>query len=286
MLSIRLLICRFCALLVLSAAVVATPAQAGVLDKLFVPKARLWPHWVQHDPASNLTIDHSAWGSFLSANIKTSDDGVNRVDYGNVPAADRARLKAYIESMQAIRVSGYSREEQFAFWINLYNALTVDIVLDHYPVDSIRDIKLSAGWFSKGPWSKKLLQIDGKEVSLNDIEHRILRPMWQDPRIHYAVNCASIGCPNLITEPFTAKNSDRLLQAGAHDYINHPRGVRIENNRLHVSSIYVWFESDFGGEAGVIDHLQRYAEPKLAADLQNFEKIADNSYDWSLNDAN
>ncbi len=285
MLSIHLLIRRFCACLVLSAVVVTTPAQAGVLDKLFAPKARLWPHWVQHDPASNLTIDHSAWGSLLSANVKTNVDGVNRVDYGSVPAADRARLKAYIESMRAVRVSGYSREEQFAFWINLYNALTVDIVLDHYPVDSIRDIKLSAGLFSQGPWSKKLLQIDGKEVSLNDIEHRILRPIWQDPRIHYAVNCASIGCPNLITEPFTAKNSDRLLQSAARDYINHPRGVRIENNRLHVSSIYVWFESDFGGEAGVIGHLQQYAEPELAADLQNFEKIAGNSYDWSLNDA-
>lgn len=279
------LIRLFCALLVLSAAVVTVPAQAGVLDKLFAPKAKLWSHWTQHDPTSNLTIDHSEWGSFLSANVKTNADGVNRVDYGNVPAAARARLKAYIESMRVIRPADYSKEEQFAFWVNLYNALTVDVVLDHYPVESIRDIKLSRGLFSKGPWAKKLLIIEGKEVSLNDIEHRILRPVWQDPRIHYAVNCASIGCPNLLSQPFTADNAHQLLEKAARDYINHPRGASVEGGRLRVSSIYIWFEPDFGGNSsGVINHLKQYADDSLMSALEQVNKISGDGYDWSLND--
>lgn len=260
-------------------------AEAGVLEKLFAPKAKLWDYWVRHDNDSDGTIDHSAWASFLSTYVNRSPDGINRVDYGDVTDADRDSLNAYIDSMQSLTISGYSRPEQFAYWVNLYNAVTVDIILDHYPVNSIRDIKLSKGLLSKGPWSKKLLDIEGKELSLNDIEHRILRPIWRDPRIHYAVNCASIGCPNLMAEPYTAENTERLLDRGAEDYVNHSRGVRIDNGRLDVSSIYAWFESDFGGsDAGVIDHIKRYAEPALAKSLHGINGISGDDYDWSLND--
>ncbi len=250
------------------------PAEAGVLEKLFAPKAKLWDYWARHDNDSDGTIDHSAWASFLSAYVNRGPDGINRVDYGEVTEADRDSLNAYIDSMQSLTISAYSRPEQFAYWVNLYNAVTVDIILDHYPVKSIRDIKLSKGLLRKGPWSKKLLHVEGKELSLNDIEHRILRPVWQDPRIHYAVNCASIGCPNLMPEPYTAENTDRLLDLGAGDYVNHSRGVRIENGRLDVSSIYAWFESDFGGsDAGVIDHIKRYAEPALAKSLRGINGL-------------
>ena len=112
-----------------------------------------------------------------------------------------------------------------------------------------------------------------------------MRPIWRDPRIHYAVNCASLGCPNLLKTAFTAENTETLLETAAVDYVNHPRGARVEAGRLLTSSIYRWFKADFGGDdAGVIRHLRRYAAPELARELDGVDHIADDDYDWSLND--
>ena len=109
------------------------------------------------------------------------------------------------------------------------------MILEHYPVESIT--KISFSFFSFGPWDEELLTIEGEELSLNDIEHRILRPIWQDPIIHYALNCASMGCPNLQPLAFTAKNTDSLLETGASEYINHPRGAKKEDKKLWLSKI-------------------------------------------------
>ena len=184
----------------------------------------------------------------------------------------------------AVPISRYSRDEQLAYWINLYNALTVQAVLDDYPVESIRKISISPGLFSIGPWDRKLIRIEGEDLTLNDIEHRILRPIWQDPRIHYAVNCASISCPNLMPTAFTGANADELMTAGAREYINSPRGVTVRNGRLYVSSIYDWFDDDFGGtDARVIAHLREYASPALDAKLARISRISGDDYDWDLN---
>lgn len=159
------------------------------------------------------------------------------------------------------------------------------VVLDHYPVKSIRDIKISPGLFSSGPWGAKLLTIQGQKVSLDDIEHRILRPLWKDNRVHYAVNCASLGCPNLQTEAYTPENSEALLDKGAREYVNHPRGVHLTGDRLHLSSIYDWFQADFGGgEAGILGHLQKYADPGLAERLKKFKGGTSYGYDWRINE--
>lgn len=250
------------------------------------PKADLWERWARHDPASTRTIDHGAWDALVKAHVVPGADGIHRVAYGRFPAADRAALAGYLAALQGTAVDGLARDEQRAFWINLYNALTVSVVLDRHPVDSIRDIRISPGLFAVGPWGKKLATVAGEALSLDDIEHRILRPVWRDPRIHYAVNCASLGCPNLPREAFTAANTERLLAEGARAYVNHPRGARVENGRLTVSSIYVWFREDFGGsDAGVIAHLRAYAAPPLAAALAGVTRIAGDTYDWSLNEA-
>ena len=173
-----------------------------------------------------------------------------------------------------------------AYWINLYNALTVDTVLNHYPVGSIRDISISPGLFNRGPWDRKLVTVEGQALSLNDIEHRILRPIWHDPRIHYAVNCASLGCPNLANTAYDGSHLDAMLDAAARAYVNNPRGAAVHDGKLTVSSIYRWYEADFGStDAGVIAHLKRYAEPPLAAALNGISAIADDHYDWRLNDA-
>ena len=254
------------------------------IEALFAPSAELWERWTANDPAATRSIDHGAWDRFLKAYVGASDDGVNRVAYGRVSGSDGLGLKRYIAGLAAEPVSRLSRAEQLPLWINLYNALTVKLVLDHYPVKSIHDIDISPGWFASGPWDKKLIEIEGEKISLNDIEHRILRPIWRDPRIHYAVNCASIGCPNLGTDAFTATNAEGLLSQAAHLYVNHPRGARIEDGELVVSSIYVWFQEDFGGDdKGVIAHLARYARAELKAGLAKAQKIGDFGYDWALN---
>ena len=251
------------------------------------PKAELWARWQKHDPASRQKIDHSAWDKFLNQFVVAPHpSGINRVRYQTVTAVDIKGVKSYLQSMQALTISTYNRYEQKAFWINVYNALTVDLILSRYPVASIRDINIAPGLFERGPWGAKLLTIEGEKLSLDDIEHRILRPIWKDNRIHYAVNYASLGCPNLQPEAYTAENTDALLERGAREFINHPRGVSIQKGRLQVSSIYVWFQEDFGGDpAELMEHWQEYADPPLADALQKYSGGLAHGYDWRLNGA-
>jgi len=123
-------------------------------------------------------------------------------------------------------------------------------------------------------------------MSLDDIEHETMRPTFRDPRVHYAVNCASIGCPNIWPRAWRAATLDRALDEAAAAFVNHPRGVAVlPDGRLRVSSIFTWFREDFGGdEAGVLAHLRRHAAPALAGRLQG-ATIAGDAYDWALNDA-
>ena len=254
------------------------------LSALAAPKADLWERWVVHDAASTQVIDHGDWDELLKRYI-AADAGLNRFAYGKVSKADRKALDAYVAQLQAATVSKLNRSEQRALWINLYNATTIQTVLAHYPLESILKIDISPGLFSSGPWGKKLLEVEGEAVSLDDIEHRILRPIWKDPLIHYTVNCASVGCPNLVNTAYTADNFTELATTNARAYINSPRGAVVEKGKLRVSSIYVWFQSDFGGkDKAVIEHFKQYAEPTLAGQLSGIKKISKDYYDWSLNE--
>ena len=261
-------------------------AAGAALPAAAAPDAELWPRWQAHDAGATATIDHGAWAAFLERYLVVRADGANRVRYAAVSEADRDNLDGYIHRLAGVEISRYSRPVQFAYWVNLYNALTVDVVLDHYPVDSIRDIDISPGWFASGPWGAELIEVEGTALTLNDIEHRILRPIWQDPRIHYAVNCASIGCPDLRPEPYTAERLDRQLDAAARSYVNDPRGADVDGGALTVSKIFTWYQEDFGGsDAGVIRHLRQYADAELRAQLSDVDEIDDSRYDWTLNDA-
>lgn len=260
-------------------------ASCSSLESIAAPRARLIStHWLQNDPGSSQRLDHSVWSQYLTTYVVAGDDGINRIAYGRVDATGRALLDAYIQMLEATGVSHLSRSEQLAYWINLYNALTTQVVVRHYPVRSIRDI--DGGLFGTGPWDEKLVTVEGERLSLDDIEHGILRPIWHDPRIHYALNCASISCPKLQPIAFTSANVERLLDEGARAYVNSSRGARIASGRLIVSSIYVWYREDFGsGETAVVDHLRQYAAPPLAAALAAFRKPDDDAYDWRLIDA-
>tara|TARA_A100001037_G_scaffold142723_1_gene129293 strand:- start:3431 stop:4276 length:846 start_codon:yes stop_codon:yes gene_type:complete len=254
------------------------------LEALLAPNADPWPRWEKHDPESTRTIDHTAWDAILKSYVRASPDGVNRFAYSRISASDIKQLHAYIRHIAALPISAFNRWEQLAYWINLYNALTIQVIVTHYPVGSVRQINLGDGDYSDGPWKPKLIKVEDEKLSLNDIEHRILRPNWTDPRIHYALNRASIGSPNLRRDAFVGETVNRALESAARDFINNARGVLIDDGKLIISSIYVWFWPDFGSsEKSILEHLRRYAGPTLRSKLNRMDTIADHRFDWDLN---
>jgi hypothetical protein len=237
--------------------------------------------------------DLASYADLLARYVVQSDDGINRVDYAAWHASpkNRQELAAFIANQSRLTPSTMKPSERFAFWTNLYNALTLAVVLDAYPVNSIKDIKSKGRLFDfkgfLGPWRTKLVTVEGRRMSLDDIEHGTMRPEFRDPRIHYAVNCASIGCPNLLVRPWQASSLEADLDEAARAYINHPRGVTVRSDgALKVSSLYKWYAEDFGStDASTIGHLRRYAGEPLAARLAAATRIAADDYDWSLNDS-
>ncbi len=227
-------------------------------------------------------LRHQVWDGLLKTYVVESPDGVNRFRYGALKSSadDVAALDTYLGSFEELDFEALSRDEQYAAWVNIYNALTVKHMIERYPVKSIR-----SGYIT-GPWKRVKTVVDGAAISLDAIEHKVLRSM-ADGRVHYAINCASYGCPNLRRDAWVAETLDEDLDAAARAYINHPRGVTVrERGGLLVSHIYKWFKQDFGGnEAGVIAHLLEFAEPDLAARIEANAKIRKYQYDWSLNDA-
>ena len=226
----------------------------------------------------------ASWDNLLAKYVRPGGDGLNRVDYAawKDNSADMSALNAVVNAFAAMSVSTLPKAEQFCVWANLYNALTLQVVLGRFPVRSIRDIKSSP--LAMGPWKDKRITVQGKRLSLDDIEHNILRKQWREPRVHYAVNCASIGCPNLLRRGWRAETLEAELTSAARAFINSPRGVRVVRaGQVRVSSIYQWFKVDFGNsDAGVLAHLRQYAAPALAAQLVN-ARIVGHDYDWSIN---
>ena len=237
-----------------------------------------------HTPGSTKTVDNSAFDEILKEYRHLSADNISLIDYANLKRQGRDTLSRYIDHLANSSVDDLSRDEQFTYWGNFYNALTLKVIIDHYPVASIRDIDISPGFFSNGPWGAKLVTVMGEDLSLDDMEHRILRPIWRDPRVHYVVNCASMGCANIQAHAWQAKSLYRDLNTAAGDYVNHPRGASVIDGRLQVSTIYSWFEEHFDVEGGVIPHLRRYGSDGLIRRLAGIERIADYEYDWTLND--
>lgn len=264
------------------AAIAAAMALAMAVQAAAAPASKLVDaYWQGQGDAA--PPGHADWDAFLDRYLVAGDDGINLLAYGRVDGEGRALLDGYLAEMQALDPTALGRDDQYAYWVNLYNAATVAVVLDAWPVKSIRRI---GGFLSGGPWDRDAVRVAGRDLSLNDIEHGILRPIWQDARIHYAVNCASLGCPNLALRAYQGATLERDLDAAAKDYVNHPRGASVGDGRLKVSSIYHWYKVDFGdSDAGVIAHLGAYAEPGLAAALAGVDRVDGHDYDWSLNEA-
>lgn len=283
---------RFTSFAVLLAFVLLIPAGAvpasaqSAIERSFVPKARLDdPFWTQHDETSQVAVDHGAWDDFLAKYVNPDKNGVNRVAYGRVNTADKKALSDYLKSLESVNVAKLNRNEQFAYWVNFYNASTVSIALAHYPIESIRDVKKNALDFL-GPFNDEIAKVNGRTLTLNTIESGIVRPIWKDPRLHYAFNCAAITCPNLAEKAYRGATLDADLDNAARAYVNDPRGIAIKDGKATASKIFFWYEDDFGGsEAAILDHMKRYAGPELKAQLSSLKTIDAYVYDWTLNDA-
>jgi len=232
-----------------SALTLFTPALSAA------PAPEAWEIWDKADNSSEAVIDHSLWQAVLDSHLKPSADARN-----------------------------YNAAEQQAYWINVYNAVTVNEVLKYPSKNSI--LRMGERFFSVGPWDDKVFEVAGEELTLNDIEHRILRPIFKDHRVHYAVNCASIGCPNLGAVAFSGAELETQLANQERDYLNHPRGLTFDKKgRLQLSQIYEWYGSDFAeDEKALVAHLaERHAT--LGDKLKTYTGDVNYDYDWDLNSA-
>lgn len=253
------------------------------IEKVFIAKSKLANAiWKKHDPSSTVEIDHSAWDGFLGKYLKKDGNGINRLAYKSVNGADKRVLQSYLVQLQATDVTTLNRNEQYAFWLNLYNASTVNVGLENYPIKSILDIK-SNPLDLKGPFNDNIAKVNGQSLTLDTIESGIVRPIWNDARLHYAFNCAAVSCPNLSIKAYTGKTLNAQLNSAAVAFINHPRGINISKGKITASKIYFWYSEDFGGEKGVLKHIRQYANDDLKSKLEGKTKINSYVYDWALN---
>ena len=260
------------------------------LLKIFPCLLLLLPLHVQAD------FDHAEWDGLLKEHVTVINGGIaTQLDYMGI-AAERVVLKAYLgEAAQVPRSTfdSWSIAAQLAFLINVYNASTVDVILEEYPdIDSIRDI----GFFLSSAWNQEFASLFGELVTLDEIEHEMIRGWgrYNEPRIHFAVNCAAIGCPALRAEAFLGEKLERQLEDSTVKFLSDKSRNYFDNGRLYVSSIFDWYEEDFekgwGGVDSVAEFLAGYAA-ELNVDRATVNqlrvddiRIRHLKYDWNLND--
>ena len=218
---------------------------------------------------------HAEWTALLKKNV-TYDGWVNYAGFQrNLPAFNQ-----YLQSLsQNPPQKSWSKQEQLAYWINAYNAFTVQLILKHYPLKSIKDIKAVNIPFVSSPWDIKFIKIGDQTYDLNYIEHSILRKQFDEPRIHFAINCASISCPNLRNEAYTAQKLEQQLEQQTKSFIDGKKKNHLYADQVKLSPIFQWFKGDFTQKGSLIDFLNRYSTTKIQANAQ----VNWLPYDWNLN---
>jgi hypothetical protein len=225
--------------------------------------------------AETTTIDNQIYAGLLARHVR---HGV--VDYRGLKQ-EEPQLDRYLDVLSKVAPGSLTAAARFAFYVNAYNAWTLKLILEHYPgITSIKD----AGSLWRSPWKKKIARIDGRLLTLDEIEHGILRTQFKEPRVHFAVNCASKGCPPLYGVPFNGRDLDRQLDFVTRSFINDPSRYRLEDDVLYVSRIFKWFPEDFNHDP--IGFFRTYAEGGLKVELQKRAqhlRVKYLDYDWSLN---
>ncbi|WP_323796249.1 DUF547 domain-containing protein [Nisaea sp.] len=237
--------------------------------------------WRPHVAGSRRLVDHRLWDRFLSKYRRLRSDHVPMLPYGEIPTAEWELLDTYLGTLAATPVHTLDRPEQYAFWLNLHNALVVRLIARAYLVLSVRDIDFGNGT----PWDRPIIEVEGRRLSLTDIRNGILRAYWRDGRVHYGLCYGAVGSPGLLAQGFTGANVDRLLDEQALDFVNHPRGVWADGRMATLSRLYEWYADDLGGSrSAILAHLRLYALPRLRRMLKDNVAVG-YAYDWSLNDA-
>lgn len=230
---------------------------------------------IRHTATASPALDNTLYAGLLARHVHRG-----MVDYRGLKQ-EEPLLDRYLDLLAAVDPGLLAPNAQFAFYVNAYNAWTLKLILNHYPgITSIKD----AGSFWQSPWKKKLARIDGDLLTLDEIENDILRPQFKDPRVHFAINCASKGCPPLYGVPFNGRDLDRQLDHVTRAFIDDPARYRLEGDVLFVSRIFKWYREDFNDD--IIGFFQTYAEGDLKALLQTKARDLDlrfRDYDWSLN---
>ncbi len=221
-------------------------------------------------------VSHDLWNSLLKKHV--SDKGV--VDYEGF-AKDKTQIDRYLSMLnENPPQDSWSEKEKMAFWINTYNAATVKLIVDNYPVNSIQDLQPTLKIpFIHDVWHKEFFEIGNKERSLNEVEHEILRKDFNEPRIHFAVNCASISCPKLRNEAYTTEKLDEQLTDQAKYFLNNEQYNKISKDKVEISKIFQWFTGDFTKNGSLIDFLNKYSDVQIN---QNAE-VDHLEYNWDLN---
>jgi hypothetical protein len=249
------------------------------------PKAELIKFWDDSEPQSIMQVDHSAWQEILTAYVDDQHiSGVNRFDYGSVTPADALKLKNYLSYLQKLEPRQLNSEEAKAFWINLYNAILVDKIVAAYESGSMRAInRLMNGGVDSRAWGRVEAEVVMQEISLNDIEHGILRPIWKDPRVHFAISTSTLGGASIQKTAFKGDNNEQLLEKAKVEFMQHPRAVRVTGNGLILNSVFDWYASDFGANA---DEVLAYVRDNTSdATRQAMLDLSRPSFDynWDLN---
>jgi len=228
--------------------------------------------------AGSTPPSHQLWNELLKVNVKPN----GQVDYKGF-IREKPKLESYLKllSENAPDRSKWSKNEQLAYWINVYNAYTVKLIVDFYPTKSIRDlgprIKIP---LIKDVWHYKFFKIAGVDMSLDEVEHSILRKEFEEPRIHFAINCASVSCPPLLNEAFVAANLENQLTRVTTTFINDPSRNKISSQSAQLSSIFSWFKGDFTKKGTLIEFLNRYSKVKISPNA----RISFLDYNWNLNE--
>lgn len=209
-------------------------------------------------------ISHAPLDMMLKKYVSASGS-VNYAGFKNDPTLGR-----YLGILESADPKSMSRAEQKAFWINVYNIYTIKLIIDNYPLKSINDIG--------SPWDKKFIRIAGNNYSLNQVENEILRPQFNDARVHFAINCASISCPKLHNRAFTAENLESKLDKLTREFVNGNMN-ELTPQKVMVSKIFDWYAVDFITDGSLIDWLNKYADIEINSDAA----IAYKKYDWGLN---
>ena len=233
-----------------------------------------------HQKAYAENFDHSKFDQILKQYV--DDKGL--VDYNGI--SKDPRFKEYMESLSSAKTDEMSRDGQLAFWINAYNAVTIDKVIKWKPKKSVRETLIPGVWTSTKFFTTRDHVVAGKQLSQDDIENDILRKEFKEPRIHFAIVCASSSCPPLARFAFTEKDVQTQLEQVTRKYINSPRGTRIDEakNTLYLSKLFDWYAGDFIFKSGsVLAFIKPYLSKETLAFLEQKPKISYIYYNWALN---